>query len=250
MKTPAAIFRIILFALILISLSSCISKPIIEVQGFKKVDVIQLRREAGQAYAVKNYQKAVQLYGEALTYNQDDVTIAYNLACCYAVLGDAKNAAIYVTQAFGNGLRNFEHFQNDSDFDNVRKNSGFSKTIIDVRKNFESIGELKYVESRSLQPYRIRIPNNYDPKKSYPLLIGMHGMGGNADGFIAIYDELEAPQIIYVTPEGQYRRTNDIAPQWYTRSWAITNQDQQLTLQADPLVAEYILNTIQKVSQD
>lgn len=32
----------------------------------------------------------------------------------------------------------------------------------------------------------------------------MHGISGNADGFIALYDMLDDPQLIYVTPEGKY----------------------------------------------
>jgi len=241
---------LIIVVMVNLSVLSCSSGPVIKGVSFKKADVFQLRKQAGKAYLNKDYKQAAHYYEQALSHNQDDVIIAYNLACSYALQGDAENAAIYVAQAFGNGFRNLKHFHKDTDFDPVRNNPGFKKTVRDIEDKFKSIGSLKYVEAKSLQPYRIRLPENYDPKKSYPLLVGMHGMGGNADGFISIYDNLEKPQIIYVTPEGQYPLSNNIGPNWHTRSWGITGAEKQYVKQADPLIADYILNTISQVALD
>lgn len=43
----------------------------------------------------------------------------------------------------------------------------------------------------SLQPYRMFIPSNYDAKKSWPLVVALHGMGGDENSFFAAYNNGE-----------------------------------------------------------
>ena len=206
--------------------------------------------DANQAYREGDFRRAAHYYKKALIHNQDDAIVAYNLACCYALQGDAENAAIFINYAFSNGFRNMELLATDKDFDPVREDPEFAKLMQILEQRFKSIGLLDYVSAPSLLPYRIRFPRGYDASKSHPLLIGMHGAGGSAEGFITHYDELDDPRVIFVTPEGQYPQTIDMGPQWYSRSWSITNVGRTAWKQADKMVSQYILNTIKQVSSE
>ena len=60
-----------------------------------------------------------------------------------------------------------------------------------------------------LQPYRVYVPANYDPAKSYPLVVALHGMGGDEGSFFTAYSngiikrEAEARGYIIVCPKGR-----------------------------------------------
>ncbi len=219
-----------------------------KVLAFKRVNRAQLLSDAAVAYQAGDFKEAGNYYKKALIHNQDDAIVAYNLACCYGLQGDAGNAALFVTHAFDNGFRGLGLFFEDKDFDPVREDPEFQKAVKGIQERFRSIGIMDYVEASSMQPYRIRFPKNYDASKSYPLLIGMHGMGGNSEGFISHYDKLDDPQVIYVTPEGQYPLSMHMGPQWHRRAWSITQVGKKAWQSADKMVGDYILNTIKKVS--
>lgn len=217
---------------------------------FKQVNRAQLLTDAAAAYRAGEFSKAGEYYKKVLIHNQDDAIVAYNLACCYALEGDAQRASKFVTLAFQNGFRGLDIFYKDKDFDPVRKDPGFINAVQDIEKRFESVGKTDYVSASAFQPYRIRLPKDFDASKSYPLLVGMHGMGGNSEGFVSHYDKLEDPQVIYVAPEGQYPLSMNVGPQWYRRSWAITNAGKLALKTSDKMVSEYILKTIKQVSKD
>ena len=215
---------------------------------FKQVNRGQLLTKAGEAYRDGDFAGAGNFYKKVLIHNQDDAIVAYNLACCYALQGDAHQAALFVTHAFQNGFRDLDLFNKDTDFDPVREDTEFQKAIRDIMERFHSIGTMDYVEASSLLPYRIRFPKDFDASKSYPLLIGMHGMGGNSEGFISHYDKLMDPQVIYVAPEGQYPLSLHIGGQWHRRRWSITDVGKKAWKSSDTMVSDYILRTIKKVS--
>ncbi|MBT3253489.1 MAG: hypothetical protein HN995_14425 [Candidatus Marinimicrobia bacterium] len=217
---------------------------------FKVVNRGQLLTDAATAYRAGNFAEAGKYYKKVLIHNQDDAIVAYNLACCYALQGDATHAALFVTHAFQNGFRGLEIFNKDTDFDLVREDPDFQKATIDIQKRFDSIGTRNYVEASSMLPYRMRFPKEYDANKSYPLLIGMHGMGGNSEGFISQYDKLIDPQIIYVAPEGQYPISLHMAAQWHRRKWSINDIGKEAWNASDAMVGDYILKTIEKVSDE
>lgn len=59
------------------------------------------------------------------------------------------------------------------------------------------------------QPYRIFIPSSYDPAKKYPLVVALHGMGGDENSYFAGYEngiikrEAEARGYLVVCPKGR-----------------------------------------------
>jgi predicted esterase len=59
------------------------------------------------------------------------------------------------------------------------------------------------------QPYRIFIPNGYDPAKKWPLIVALHGMGGNENSFFDSYnkgvikEEAEKRGYLILCPKGR-----------------------------------------------
>ncbi len=62
---------------------------------------------------------------------------------------------------------------------------------------------------KTLQPYRVYVPSAYDATKKYPLIIALHGMGGDENSFFLGYDnglikrEAEARGYIVACPKGR-----------------------------------------------
>ncbi|HZN12550.1 MAG TPA: prolyl oligopeptidase family serine peptidase [Blastocatellia bacterium] len=60
-----------------------------------------------------------------------------------------------------------------------------------------------------LQPYRFYVPTKYDPAKKYPLVVALHGMGGDENSYFTFYDngvikrEAEARGYLVACPKGR-----------------------------------------------
>src|SRR5262249_32192477 len=61
----------------------------------------------------------------------------------------------------------------------------------------------------TVQPYRFYIPTNYDAKKKWPMIVALHGMGGDENSFFAGYDNglirrlAEERGYVVVCPKGR-----------------------------------------------
>ena len=67
----------------------------------------------------------------------------------------------------------------------------------------------KSVVDNSLQPYRVFVPSKYDASKPTPMVVALHGMGGDENSYFVSYDngivkrEAEARGYIVVCPKGR-----------------------------------------------
>ncbi|HXL80080.1 MAG TPA: tetratricopeptide repeat protein [Pyrinomonadaceae bacterium] len=73
--------------------------------------------------AIPAYQKALEL-GAGFPSNQ-----AYNIACCYALLGDKEAALKWLEKAFEIGFRDLELAQKDSDLQSLHDNPRYLKLV-------------------------------------------------------------------------------------------------------------------------
>ena len=61
----------------------------------------------------------------------------------------------------------------------------------------------------SLQPYQIFVPSGYDKSKAFPLVIALHGMGGDENSYLTVYGQsafkIEAEKRGYIVacPKGR-----------------------------------------------
>jgi predicted esterase len=64
--------------------------------------------------------------------------------------------------------------------------------------------EIVPVEVVTFHPCAVQLPADYDPLKSYPLVIGLHGFGSNAERFLTNFNAFADPQFIYAVPQAPY----------------------------------------------
>jgi len=60
------------------------------------------------------------------------------------------------------------------------------------------------MEAATLHPCRVNLPADYDRAQEYPLVVGLHGFGGNADMFSTLWYAFDRPEFIYATPQAPY----------------------------------------------
>ena len=78
---------------------------------------------------------------------------------------------------------------------------------------FKKIGDIHWAYHSAVdntpQPYRLFIPSKYDPQKKAPLIVALHGMGGNENSFFdgynkgSIKEEAEKRGYLIVCPKGR-----------------------------------------------
>jgi len=105
------------------------------------------------------------------------------------------------------------------------------------------------VETRKLQGCRIHLPEDYDSTRAYPLVIGLHGFGGNARGFSRIWDYLERHPFIFAVPEAPYALGDPAMESTNQFSWEFRGDDAGLWRSADPWVPEYIAAVADSVAK-
>lgn len=191
-----------------------------EAGEFLDENIDMIKTMATDYYNKGDYQKAAQYYLYALKSDIRDGISIYNLACCYALMGHADLAAEYLRRAVRAGFNNYAHLTSDSDFDGVKNQKPFGAvydSILADAVNPDS-GDVfsLYIENSALFKCLVKLPDNYDASRSYPLVIGIHGYGGDADRFIKILDKIEKPEFIYVAPYAPYHflLNNRIAYSW------------------------------------
>jgi phospholipase/carboxylesterase len=92
----------------------------------------------------------------------------------------------------------------DYDFRNVRGKAVFEAALDSITSEMEELGDVKYIEASGLYKVRVCLPENYNSNKRYPLLIGLHGHTGSAEGFMRHWDTFDQPEFIFAVPEAPY----------------------------------------------
>jgi phospholipase/carboxylesterase len=93
------------------------------------------------------------------------------------------------------------------------------------------------------------LPASYDAVKAYPLVVGLHGNGSNADNMMRSMPTDAFGEMLCAAPDGAYPRT-DLAP-WRGEqlSWYLPDADRATWPVLDALTTEYILRVVDDVSQ-
>jgi len=96
--------------------------------------------------------------------------------------------------------------------------------------------ETMFAEARVLCPVLLRAPAE---SRGAPLVVGLHGKGGSADGFVPVWEAFAHPRPVLVVPEAPYPLLLEAGQMGW--SWDFPSRDPRLWARADPEVARYIL---------
>ncbi len=81
-------------------------------------------------YQAKSYRPAIAAYEQSLALRANyPFNSAYNIACCYALLGEKEPALAWLEKAFQIGFRDLAHAQTDEDFESLRDDPKF-RTLV------------------------------------------------------------------------------------------------------------------------
>jgi len=166
------------------------------------------RGAANREYQSAHYEEAARFYLAALEHDITSANDIYNLACCYGLLKKDTLAAVYLQRAVRAGFDDVEHARQDPDFDSVRSSPVFSAAIessaVAAKRAADLKGKPVAISAEAFQTCFVHLPEGFDSTKSYPLLVGLHGVGGNAGNFAGLYERAGKPQLIYAVLEAPY----------------------------------------------
>lgn len=210
---------------------------------FLEINLSQKSFEAKLEFERKKFKEASKKYLEILYHKPSDITTLYSLARCYAFLKKPELAAKALTHAIDAGLNDLSSLIYDSTWVTIKNNEKF-KIVLELALRLQKErGESFYGECKIFIKGRLRQPDSYDSTKTYPLIIALHGSGGNAESYMSIRDRMGATDIFFAAPQGAYtRKLLELNSPSY--SWFPLVNDRKLWEKADPLVIEYILSVI------
>lgn len=85
---------------------------------------------ASARYHNKDYRKAIAAYEKVLDLRQGfPSSAAYNIASCYALLGEKEQALKWLEKAFDMGYRYLEDAQTDGDLESLHEDSRFRSLV-------------------------------------------------------------------------------------------------------------------------
>lgn len=103
-----------------------------------------------------------------------------------------------------------------------------------------------YFESATLNRCLISLPDAYDEKNTYPLVVGLHGGGGTPEKMIDLWDQISNRNFIYAVPQAPYPFVHN---QDLIYDWAMwPSQDEALIQKATVLTEKYIQDAVQEIT--
>ncbi|RME75522.1 MAG: tetratricopeptide repeat protein, partial [Planctomycetota bacterium] len=105
----------------------------------------QIAMDQGIRYLqIGRYERAIAEFETVLEIEPGNFIALYNLACAYALAGDAERACTYLERSVQAGFDDLEHIESDPDLDAIREHPRYRKVIEALRR----AGTSKENESR------------------------------------------------------------------------------------------------------
>ena len=219
---------------------------------FLDIDLAAIEQDAAAAYQAGDYALAVELYLNSLRHNTTDAYTMYNLACCYGLLGDAKSATTVLRKAVRAGFDDYAHIQKDPDFDPVRESVIFQTALKEIQTAAEKLeseqGDPWLFRGEQYQSGRVILPQNYEVKQQYPLVVGLHGVGSNAASFSKVFSRTPDRSFIYLALQAPYAFPvgNALGYSWSHRD---APRGSEVRQESWKLASEGIIHAIQEFKQ-
>lgn len=220
-----------------------------DVLDFLDTDLAAYVRLGEEAHRRGRYEDAARLYLYVLRHRNNSPRLLYNLACAYGRLGEGRLAARALDAAVDAGFTEFETLRNDKDFERLRGDAFFGAARDRALARESLIGQPILLEARGMVRARLHLPPDFDPSKSYPLVIGLHGNGSNCEEFAPIWGMLEKPQILFVAPESPYAYPPTLDTRRIGYTWGLPTRDKALWESVDPLVADNMKQIVEEMGE-
>jgi len=218
---------------------------------FLDVDLSEYNRMAAEAYFEENYSVAIRYYLACLSRNIDDEISIYNVACCYALLGNVELTSLYLQRAVIAGYHDIDFIREDTDFDGVRDDPLFEGTMQHVSAAlFETpdyTGNQILFSAEAAFRCLLCFPDDFDPAREYPLLVGLHGYGDSPENFIRLWEFFDAPDFIYACPRGPYPFVENNVTAF---SWFKPYREGYDISELDLLSTKYVISLIEDIREE
>jgi len=105
-------------------------------------------------------------------------------------------------------------------------------------------GEEILISTHGRYPQRVllKLPNGFDSKKKYPLIVGLHGHGGDAAGFATAFSGFRDQPVLIAVPQGEYQTAGG---GW---SWYLKTEDRSLWEAADSVTVARVVDAISEIA--
>lgn len=223
------------------------------VDSLLKSDPNTLLLKSQELIGQAKYSEAINYYLAYWETNRTDQTTLYNIACLYGLTGKPSLACSFLNKAVDQGMNDYDAIARDKDFDKIKADTLFIQTLSKIREKLskeESVyGNIDYVKTEVKVKYRILLPKNYDPKKKYTLLVGLHGYGGSNKSFIRLGQNLVNEDIIFVCPQAPYPFESG-SGKFSGFSWTVYDYEEQINHDhSSELSSDFVMTVISDVKK-
>lgn len=218
------------------------------VDDFLKEDLEMILFRGTSEFRKGNYPEAARCFLYVLHRDADNPEVMFLLAESYAHWGHPDQAARFLRHAVNAGLDPIRAYKSKT-YAAMRFDANLRAQRTALAKWSASIGKRVFLPSRRMEPLRIHLPENFDPGRTYTLLIGLHGNGDNAANFSRIWRHFGRGNFIFAVPRGSYEKTVSPLVPGRRFSWDLETTDRDLWQRADPLVIDNIMEVREFVSR-
>jgi len=149
--------------------------------------------------AAERYSEAVAPAEELVALNKRDGRAEYGLAGLLARLGRTDEALKHLDRAVKRHDTCATLLKSDPDFANLRDDARFAAVAESADQ------DAAQEQARSKAVWTLRLPARYDKWKPAPLIVALHGFGGDAAGMAALWSRVaDDVGAVLLTPEGQF----------------------------------------------
>jgi len=194
----------------------------------------RLREAYREAYESANYDYAIELMLALDRKSPDQPNQAYDLACLYSLTGQKDEAISWLRRSAELGFAGHRLVTFDDDLANIRSRTEFADSVAKIAKSYEKA--LAAFKERAGDPNPVIIlPPNHGTDMPAPLIVAMHGYGGEAPEMADAWREAAAELGAIVIAPRAIRKVKGAG-----YSWGLTDEAEFLVLRAiDHVAARY-----------
>jgi len=171
-----------------------------------------LGEQAEHALVAGDIELAIELYAKWLEAVPSDQVAWYNYACALALQEREQEAVQAFDDAVTAGWRDSEWPSRDPDLAILHGDSTFLAVIERIKglahleeRTVSGNDQVHFAPARTLAPYTYRLPGDYDTSNTaYPVVVLLHGRGGDLSSLSELPDRLALPEVIYLIPRAPF----------------------------------------------